>query len=270
MTKDKDLKRLARERSAQTGESYSTARRQLVEKRPGPTDADGPNDLMRPWLGLDSAAMVAAPLAHDEARIAGHPWVEPEHLLLGLLSHGAVLPALHEMRVSPVALRHHVERWLPPKRAARVNPTLSSTFLWTLALGREEAASRGATAASPHDVLVALTRIERPVRDILAEFGASERRVREHLGYEDPTMESTVRAAILNRLLPLLGHSVAHIAGVVRDVQIDVGNDRAAVNLVSEQPAVLVRLADDIRLAAETALGTSTINVTVAAPAFPT
>lgn len=266
MTNDKDLKRLARERSAQTGEAYSTAKRQLVDKRSKPAGGP-PNDLMRPWLGLDSAAMVAAPLAHDEARIAGHPWVEPEHLLLGLLSHGAVLPVLHEMRVSPVALRHHVERQLPSKRDARVNPTLSSTFLWALALGREEATSRGATVASPHDLLVALTRLERPVRDVLAEFGGSERRVREQLGYEEPTVESKVRAAILNRLLPLLGHSVAHIAGVVSDIQVDLGDERAAVNLASEQPGLLVRLGDDIRLAAETALGVSVaINVTATGP----
>lgn len=262
MTNDKDLKRLARERADRTGEAYSTARRQLVDKLSEPASEEKPND-PRPLMGLDEGARLAAPLASDEARVAGHPWVEPEHLLLGLLSHGGVLPVLRAMRVSPVAVRHHVERSLRPKRDVRVNPTLSAAFQWTLALGREEATRHGRAAVSTEDLLVAVSRLEGPVADVLREYGASEGRLREHLGYEAPPVDSVVRVAIVNRLLPLFGQSVADVGGLVRHVAVVESGDRAAVSIESEEPNTLARFADDVRLAAETALGhTAVVNIT--------
>jgi len=65
------------------------------------------------------------------------------------------------MRVSPVALRHHTERSLPPKRDTRVNPTLSAGLGWALSLGLQEARRRGADAASSHDLLIALSLLDR-------------------------------------------------------------------------------------------------------------
>jgi hypothetical protein len=263
MTKDKDVKRLARERADRTGEAYSTARRQLVDKLSDTAPDEKPRDLMRPWMGLDEAARLAAPLASDEARIAGHPWVEPEHLLLGLLSHGGILPVLRAMRVSPVAVRHHVERLLPPKREVRVGPTLSAAFQWTLALGREEATRQGRAAVSTEDLLVAVSRLNAPVAEVLREYGASEARLREHLGYEAPPADSMVRAAIVSRLLPLLGQSVDRVAGLVRHVTVVESGDRAAISIESEEPNALARFADDVRLEAEMALGrTAVVNIT--------
>lgn len=257
MTKDKDLKRLAHERSEKTGESYSTARQQLEAKRgahaDAPTDSPG-----RPW------AVRELSLANDEARIAGHPWVEPEHLLLGLLSHGDVLPTLHAMRVSPVALRHHTEQRLPPKRDTRVNPTHSAGLGWALSLGLQEARRRGADAASSHDLLIALSLLDCPVRTVLEEFGAGERQLRAHLGYDEPPIESRVRTAVVNRLLPLLGQSTTHVATLVGKVQLDATGDRRVVTVTSDHALALARFADDIRLAAETALDSENVAINIA------
>ena len=260
MTKDKDLKRLAHERAEKTGESYSTARQQLEAKRGGASDGP-PIASARPW------AVRGLPLASDEARIAGHPWVEPEHLLLGLLSHGEVLPTLHAMRVSPVALRHHTERSLPPKRDTRVNPTLSAGVAWALSLGLQEARRRGADAASSHDLLLALALLDRPVSAVLKEFGAGDRQLRAHLGYDELPIESRVRIAIVNRLLPLLGQSTTNITTLVGDVQLDTTGDRQVITVASGQALALARFADDIKLAAESLLDSQTVTVNIAATA---
>lgn len=265
MTKDKDLKQLARERAEKTGESYSTARRQLEAKRLDQPDHRLTNDGALPPMG--AGPMATAPLARDEARIAGHPWVEPEHLLLGLLSHGDVLPTLHAMRVSPVALRHHTERVLPPKRDAIVTPTLSATFLWAQSLGREEARCRDADDTSSHDLLLALTLLDRPVSTVLREFGAGEDRLRAHLAYREPPLENRVRAVVANRLLTLLGQSTTRVEHLVRAVQITTEGTRVSVMITSEDALVLARFADDIRAAAEPLLDSAEVMINIAATA---
>lgn len=256
MTKDKDLKRLAHERADKTGESYSTARQQLEAKRAAHTDAPTTTP-GRPW------AVRELSLANDEARIAGHPWVEPEHLLLGLLSHGDVLPTLHAMRVSPVALRHHTEQKLPPKRDTRVSPTHSAGLGWALSLSLQEARRRGAEAASAHDLLIALSLLDCPVRKVLEEFRAGERQLRAHLRYDEQPSESRVRTAVVNRLLPLLGHSTTHVATLVGNVQLDATDDRCVVTVTSDQALALARFADDIKLAAEVALESEKVAINI-------
>lgn len=258
MTKDKDLKRLAHERAEKTGESYSTARQQLEAKRAVPPDAPTKSP-GRPW------AVRELTLARDEARIAGHTWVEPEHLLLGLLSHGEVLPTLHAMRVSPVALRHHTEQRLAPKRDTKVSPTHSAGLGWALSLGLEEASRRGVAVASSHDLLVALALLDSPVRAVLEEFRAGERQLRAHLGYDPPPIESRVRTAVVNRLLPLLGQSTTRVETLVGNVHVDVTDDRQVVTLTSDQALALARFADDIRLAAETSLRSENVAINIAA-----
>ena len=101
MTEDRDLKRLIRRRAAKTGESYSTARRQLTKRRPpalSESDRIAVEEYFRSWwAALDEFRPtgrpfrefqgVTVPVSALQAGALSHPNPKVRRSCLGVLDH---------------------------------------------------------------------------------------------------------------------------------------------------------------------------------------
>ena len=180
MTEDKDFKRLVRERAAKTGESYRAAREQFR-----PTTRPTGFFVSEPFIELLA-------LANDEARIANHANILPEHLLLAILDGGGgAVDLLRAARVNPVALRRALNTrlataagelgetkfdgaWVRPgaEPVNRPNP-LAIRALLTEAQVRHV----GVTADAGVSLLLALVDLSDDCRSALAANGGSAERL---------------------------------------------------------------------------------------------
>jgi ATP-dependent Clp protease ATP-binding subunit ClpA len=193
MPKDKNFKRLVRERMAKTGETYVTARAHLLSTRPSaPLDEYGYGPPFT-W-GIAPAVK----LAHDEARLRKNLAVRPPHLLLGILDFGgAAVAALNAMKVSTAAVRADVERSIT-RGATTTPPTVHKETGQLLALAVEESRERGDTTVTDIALLLALASTPGPPSDALATYGASEDRLRQFFETEaaDPVNEERLVARV--------------------------------------------------------------------------
>ncbi len=180
MTANRRSKRAVRSRMAQTGEKYTEARRALVV--PGGHSGgagEGPGGMIT-WpadsLGwFSDQACNAILLAADEARMLGHPRVEPEHLLLAAARYGNVewllagagirARAIHDVIAAIKGFGGKLELW--PRRSPASEEVLR--------LAVTAAAVRGVLGPSTEHLLIALGDEELPAR-ILAHVGVSSAR----------------------------------------------------------------------------------------------
>jgi len=106
MTEQKNLKKLVRERMARTGETYTTARRRVLARRPG-----------QPGLRHRESRLVAHVLAQAGylAPHTGKPYTEA--MVCGLGGGIGFLHAVFEYADIPplitIVMQHHPEPWLP-------------------------------------------------------------------------------------------------------------------------------------------------------------
>jgi ATP-dependent Clp protease ATP-binding subunit ClpA len=142
-------------------------------------------------------------LAIQEARKLDHRYVGTEHLILGLLAHGASIPAevlrdqgvnLDQLRVKTLALlrsamdtshdlshsRHGNLEWVHQQELAKA--FRSPTFWHTLILAVDSANRLGAGEVEPPHLLLALLRDpDNGLGDLLAEKGVTEDWLQERL-----------------------------------------------------------------------------------------
>lgn len=188
MPKERDFKKLVRARMAKTGESYAAARRQLLARQGEESRQDGP-------AVFSEATARILPMAGDEARVRGHAVLEPEHVLLGILDEGGpAAQLLLSLKVSPAAVRSLVERGLPAPGATGTSPTMSERVKDLLAAAADEAADLGEESVTSIAVLLAVAAADDVAARALAEYGASEQRLRRALaGEEESVAELTSR-----------------------------------------------------------------------------
>ena len=120
MTEQKKLKSMVRERAARTGESYTTARRQVVAK--GRPSSTMPNGVVPDYPGFGggqhhASAMLAHLLAQAGVRAphTGEPYSEA--MLAGLAGGIGFMYAVFEYKgwqpILTIVAQHHPQPWLP-------------------------------------------------------------------------------------------------------------------------------------------------------------
>lgn len=235
MPKDKNFKRLVRERMAKTGESYVTARAHLLSTRPSaPSDEYG----YGPMFTWGIAPVVK--LAQDEARLRKNLAVRPPHVLLGILDFGGeAVAALNAMKVSTAAVRADVERSVTTGTST-TPPTVHKETGQLLALAVEESRERGDATVTDIALLLALASTPGPACDALASYGASEGRLRQFFEPDDP--QSATHEQIGARVWELLDEALAghDSREVVRDVVISEEHDRLRIDIHTYQPGLII------------------------------
>src|SRR5579875_1992995 len=156
---------------------------------------------------LTTKSQEALNQAVHAAAEAGHPHVEPAHLLMALLqqSDGTALPLLRAVGVNPVALQGDVREILdrlPRASGATVAPPgLDRPSIQVLNAAAKEAAELGDEYVSTEHLLVGLAREGGAVAALLQRHGATPEnllaafeRVRGHARVTSPDPESTYQA----------------------------------------------------------------------------
>jgi len=259
MPKDKNFKKLVRERMAKTGESYVTARSHLL----GSTSQQPPPFEVGPMFTWEVAPTVK--LAQDEARLRGAIAIRPTHLLLGLLDRGgAAVGALMSMKVSTAAVRAFVERTEPARRSASRTATFHADTQRLFAIAVDESLERGEPSVSDVALLLALASMPGVPREALSEFGASEERLRAELDLEAraPVSDELVRRRVEDLLVQAIGEPKA---GERREVLISEMHGRLRVDVHTSRPGHVIgrqgTTADWIRGELESEFGPTFFNV---------
>ncbi|MBX5447266.1 MAG: ATP-dependent chaperone ClpB [Acidothermus cellulolyticus] len=156
---------------------------------------------------LTTKSQEALNQAVHAAAEAGHPHVEPAHLLMALLqqSDGTALPLLRAVGANPVALQGDVREILdrlPRASGATVAPPgLDRPSIQVLNAAAKEAAELGDEYVSTEHLLVGLAREGGAVAALLRRHGATPEnllaafeRVRGHARVTSPDPESTYQA----------------------------------------------------------------------------
>ena len=234
MPKDKNFKRLIRERMAKTGESYVTARAHLLARRPSTQPDEHDYGPLFTW-GI--APVVK--LAQDEARLRKNLAVRAPHVLLGLLDFGGeAVAALNAMNVSTAAVRADVERTITTGKTT-TPPTIHKEASQLLALAAEESRERADATVTANALLLALASTPGPARDALARYGATEDRLRRFFADDaGPVPEEEIGARVwefLGEALP--GHDAREL---VRDVVISSKRDRPTVEIHAYEPDLVI------------------------------
>lgn len=109
--RDRDFKKLVRQRMHKTGESFTAARAQLLTLRDARTPASRPGRTgMYPFDRFTEPAKEVLTLAQQEAEASGAGYIGTEHLLLGLYRNpdSAATWILLEAGALEAAARAHV------------------------------------------------------------------------------------------------------------------------------------------------------------------
>ena len=254
MPKDGNFKKLIRERMAKTGESYTTARHQLLQR--GEAGDDGEGDV---GAGSDAMPMFARrwsaglPLARDWARLYGSDTIEPEHLLLGVLDAGGPpLELLLSLKVSTPAVRYRVEAGLRTQPGGPSNPTFSERTKEVLVMAVDEEDVLAAAHAE-YALLLALASEGGLAAVALAEFGATAERLHDAV-LNQPTVPNWAVAALTRCVADMVGEEVAERIRVWRDepgIRVDV-HTRFPGKVIGRRGAIADRLrAELVRVAGE-------------------
>ena len=175
MTADRRSKRAIRSRMAQTGEKYTQARRAVAAAGgSGGSAGEGPGHTIRwppdPLGWFTDQAYNAILLADDEARMLGHPRVEPEHLLLAAARQGNVERLLAGAGTGARAVHGAIVAVTGSGGKLELRPRRSPASEQVLRRAVTVAAARGVLGPSTEHLLIALGEHELPAR-ILAGLG---------------------------------------------------------------------------------------------------
>jgi hypothetical protein len=142
------------------------------------------------------------PLAQEEARLLGHPYIGTAHILLGLLgvADGVAAQVLASCGLELEGTRAMIRRLEPPGRQPRDAPPFTSEATQVLERSLREALSRGAESIGTEHLLLGLV-IAADADDVallvLAEHGVTaedvRRRVDRVLGGGSPESQGVVQ-----------------------------------------------------------------------------
>jgi len=129
--RDRDFKKLVRQRMLKTGESFTAARAQLLAHSGARRLASHPGETsVYPFDRFTELAKDVLVVAQQEAEASGTGYIGTEHLLLGLLmSGGAATVALDRLGVERQAVQETIRSHLGPEEpyvAGRVLPARRS------------------------------------------------------------------------------------------------------------------------------------------------
>jgi ATP-dependent Clp protease ATP-binding subunit ClpA len=188
---------------AQTGEKYTQARRALLAaggKSGGTRENPGarirwPRDSLR-WF--TDQAYNAILLADDEARMLGHPRVDPEHLLLAAARRGNVERILAGQGIGARAIHDAITAIRGFGGKLELRPQRSPASEQVLRRAVTAAAARGVLGPSTEHLLIALGDHELSAR-ILAELGVASAQVLVDADQGLPPIGPPVDHALLER-----------------------------------------------------------------------
>src|SRR5215831_17451092 len=171
---------MVRRRMGKTGESFTTARAQLLglsgARRPSPRQGERS---MYPFDRFTEAAKDVIACAQQEAEASGTGYIGTEHLLLGLLTcSGAAAAALQRMGVEAQPVQEAIEARLGSEeryQAGRVLPARRVKTVIELAFAEAGASHVG----TEHLLLGILSEAGGVGARVLAQFGVTVDRARE-------------------------------------------------------------------------------------------
>lgn len=180
--RDRDFKKLVRQRMRKTGESFTAARAQLLALSSARRPASRPGeDRMYPFDRFTELAKDVLALAQQEAEASGTGYIGTEHLLLGLLmSGGAAATALERLGLERQAVQETIRSHLGPEEpymAGRVLPAKRVKKVIELAFGE----AGGSHVGTEHLLLGILTEGGGLGARVLAQTGVTVDRAREAL-----------------------------------------------------------------------------------------
>ena len=146
--------------------------------------------------------------ARYEASVAGSPYIETEHLLLGLLRENAALSTrVFRAQTTPDALRNEIARYSPPRPAigTSVDIPLSNESKNVLAYAAEGAEQLDHRHIGTEHLLIGLLRAKDSLAaKLLAQYGVNEKDIRANI--QDTLEAPTQRPLVMASVATSLGH----------------------------------------------------------------
>ena len=172
MPRDRDFKKLVRQRMGKTGESFTAARAQLLAlsgtRRPSSRQGETG---MYPFDRFTEPAKDVLTCAQQEAEASDTGYIGTEHMLLGLLTcGGAAAAALQRLGVDSQPVREAIRSRLSfeePEQAGRVQPAKRMKTVIELAFGEAGTAHVG----TEHLLLGILIEGDGVGASVLAQWG---------------------------------------------------------------------------------------------------
>jgi len=178
--RDRDFKKLVRQRMSKTGESFTAARAQLLAlsgtRRPSSRQGETGT---YPFDRFTEAAKDVLMCAQQEAEASGTGYIGTEHMLIGLLTcGGAAAAALERLGVDSQPVREAIRSRLgseEPDQAGRVLPARRMKTVIELAFGEAGTSHVG----TEHLLLGILMEAGGVGASVLAQFGVTLDRTRD-------------------------------------------------------------------------------------------
>ena len=229
--KNKNFKRLVRERMAKTGESYVTARARLLESHGAA--AAVPLDLTEAFT-WEIAPILK--LAQEEATLRNRPSILATDLLLGLLDRGGpAVETLLAINVSTAALRARLDR---SERSSGTSTGFAPECLAVLQVAVEESRERDEPPVGGIALLLALASVDGQAREALAACGASEERLRASLDDNVTPSEEVVLERARQLFVDVLGEEAAH--NVIEGLVLSEQHGRVRLDVHTRRPDLVI------------------------------
>jgi hypothetical protein len=186
VTRDRSFKRVVRARMRRTGESYTAALAHVQRTAPPSRPIQRGGSGMYPFERFTERAKKVLTLAQEEAESAGHSYIGPEHLLIGLLreEEGLAARALGTLGVALDGTREAIRAELgtTPRTAisqiiptARVKKVIEAAFEESQRMGH-------AYVGTEHLLLGLLIEGETLAARVLTDRGVTLERARAEIG----------------------------------------------------------------------------------------